>query len=235
MKEKPIIFNSEMVRAILDGRKTQTRRVVKNGYPNGYTYGGVNKFDEHIFYAKNELNDCLLRKCPYGVPGDRLWVREKFSTDPSEADVTYLADGEVKRFLTDWVNTDDDGFFYRHKSPKTFTSIHMPREFSRILLEIVSVRVERVQDIGTDDVFREGICDPLCQSTRILPDGETCPQCGWTRGASGIDGGSWVHWPRKDFENLWNSINEKAGFGWDMNPWVWIVEFKVLDESKNKA
>lgn len=254
MKERPIIFNGEMVRAVLDRRKTQTRRVIKpqleplgkTGWQwNGHTPGdkkkhgacctnGVGQDYEEI---KNYFSTFMQKSCPYGVPGDRLWVRETWcdtrdidnvgppddrpflKIDPMDSAGDYVlwrADGEVE-----WC--DDDGGDTEQSFWKP--SIHMPRWASRILLEVVSVRVERVQDISNRDALEEGIRCPKCGYINIDAskhlDHNLCP--------SDESEPSAVH---AGFKPLWNSINEKRGFGWDINPWVWIVEFKMIEPAQ---
>lgn len=162
MKERPIIFNSEMVRAILYGRKTQTRRIVKPqpiGIPDGAYCDPYNKNCEHFTFWTKDNKMCLPLgnvkikgketahwKCPYGHPGDRLWVRETFST--STKGWIYKADGhDLSRAL----------------STRWKPSIHMPRWASRITLEITNVRVERLQNISEEDARAEGwISKTLC-------------------------------------------------------------------------
>jgi hypothetical protein len=138
MKERPILFSGPMVRAILEGRKTQTRRVVK---PQPYIHADVD-----LVPLAEQLEDWRNKyPCPYGQPGDRLWVKEKFSTrerdnDPTPTGIWYWADGQVK--YGNWTR------------PKP--SIHMPRWASRIALEITKVRVERLDEITPSDVEAEG-------------------------------------------------------------------------------
>ena len=208
MIEHPIIFSDEMVRAILDGRNTQTRRVLRpqppqivdlepwyNGYLGGWQWrvmGGM---------EPAPVNDSY---CPYGTPGERLWVRETWFPlqDPntcwkegSKPDVVYRADhpqDEVTR--EDWASIGVD---------RWRPSIHMPRWASRITLEVTAVRVERVQGISEEDAWAEGFSDP---------DGAN-------RG--------YLDRARYWFHMLWDSINGKRpGCGWADNPWVWIVEFR---------
>ena len=200
MKERPILFGASMVRALLDGSKTQTRRVfkAKNGdvWPNKNDLPGMHQ---------------ILRNCPYGQPGDRLWVRETTHRrpmlhlltgeplDPKYDGGAYTADSR------DVLNPDgfDLSWWY---SRKTCPAIHMPRWASRILLEIVSVRVERLQDISEVDAVAEGVTMTRygCHEHRY-PD------------ASCITA-------QQAYRTLWNSIN--GGGSWDANPWVWVVEFK---------
>jgi len=144
MKEKPILFNSEMVKAVLEGRKTMTRRVVKP-QPPAWEWTSVPEYAEARGLT-TKLSNGKYVKCPYGAVGDQLWVRESFhytygypaNHDPS---IWYSADGEPE--CGDW--------------SKGKPSIHMPRWASRIQLEVTGVRVERVQDISVEDCLAEGI------------------------------------------------------------------------------
>ena len=203
MKERPILFNGEMVRAILDGRKTQTRRVIKLPYtvPDGWYPDRYNKEPNWTFWGPRKSADsgkCMLPTftCPQGEPGDRLWVRETWG--PCEGGFCYRA-SENPRALP------DDGRWH--------PSIHMFREASRITLEIESVRVERVQEITQADARSEGVesedfLNRLEHAACVAPDGAILPS------------------PRSEFENLWDSINARRGFGWDVNPWVWVITFR---------
>lgn len=178
MKERPILFSGEMVRAILDGRKTQTRRVVKFdwcGSANGLLHQA--SFDPAY-------------KCPYGKVGDRLWVRETWAKLLSGR-IWYRADGH---------SINDGGWR---------PSIHMPRWASRITLEITGVWVERLQAIGQNDAFREGV--------RRAADGR------WFNYAPD---GPTHNSARGSFISLWESINGPGS--WDANPWVWVIEFKRI-------
>lgn len=203
MKERPILFSGPMVRAILEGRKTQTRRVV------------ADKHMPHVFAA---ALPALHESCPYGQPGDRLWVRESFQP--------LFADGIENHWETNWktgkgyaisypatdgiqefVDADDN------ISSACKPSIHMPRWASRILLEITAIRVERLQDISEADARAEGISDGGC-----LNCGEPEP-CGCEEPAPDA---------RDAFCRLWQSINGEQS--WHENPWVWVVEFKRVQQ-----
>ena len=170
MKERKIAFNGAMVRAILAGQKTQTRRVMKNPpTPSAhFPWLGVKSLrGTHSFVYPNALPE-ILAECPYGQPGDRLWVREthsllEFSISGRAAPVWYWADG----------NKIPEGDYTRPRP-----SIHMPRWASRIQLEVVSVRIERLQDISEADAEAEG-CERL-DSDRDERDWKICPQCGGT-------------------------------------------------------
>lgn len=201
MKERPILFNGEMVRAILDGSKTQTRRVINpQPVPMGVSsYGGTRQGwnwkretfnrswndDDKAPYRKACLATMALAcVCPYGQTGDRLYVRETWRKNLS-GKIWYRADGKSVA----------DGLWK--------PGIHMPRILSRITLEIESVRVERVQQITHFDAFLEG--------AESKPSWITGPYC-----QSHVEG----------FRQLWDSINLKRGFGWESNPWLWVITFR---------
>ena len=198
MKERPIIMTGDSVKAILDDRKTQTRRVITHcSVPNSdlvdfreFLYVSENNdamSPNEGYYAlfkcnANQNNGVIYFRCPYGQVGDRLWVRESFHATDKGHKVHYKAkDGEPS-----WM--------------KWSPSIHMPHWASRILLEITEVRVERVQEITNDDVQSEG--------------------------ADTKDGLFFVGDKIFMFHKLWDSINAKRGYGWDTNPWVWVISFK---------
>jgi hypothetical protein len=218
MSDSPILFSAEMVRAILDGRKTQTRRVMKvQPWPdatvevgpyhphwidrNGESQPGPSTFGA-VWDHQDIVNggDTGLR-CPYGAPGDLLWVREGFAVQPElwadnhgPQPIHYTAD-QVIGFAgkPDQRQIED----YRSKP-----SIHMPRWASRITLRITDIRVERLQDITEDDARAEG-CDPA----RWIDETDV-----------GMEG------YREGFARLWNKINGPGA--WDDNPWVWVVAFE---------
>ncbi len=207
VKERPILFSCEMVRQILAGNKTQTRRVIKcTGQARKECAGApylAKPQSDKLIYREGCAWDSIpwrtlpISKCPYGGPSDRLWVRETFCCDDNE-----YPNGN-KEEMKNWM-------IYRASPPNPYTadnwkgywlpSIHMPRWASRITLEITNVRVERVQDISLKDCMAEGTGEPLGRGIEIITP----------------------------FQTLWNSINEKRGYAWDKNPWVWVVEFKVV-------
>jgi hypothetical protein len=203
-----------MVRAILDGRKTQTRRVIKYipdlGDPDRWC---------HKLESVNAFCGDFRRYCPFGQPGDRLWVRETFRMyplggDPGSETYNRLGSGVGVDYKIpdsegyEGCNFDEPDFCEAgNGNEKWRPSIHMPRWASRITLEVVDVRVERVQEISFEDAKAEG-----------LPVETVCT--GYT------NWGNEEHSKTVHFPKLWNSINEKRGFGWDENPWVWVVEFK---------
>ena len=213
VKERPILFSSPMVRAILAGAKTQTRRVVKQlqgmdpadvrlartqgGYPDG-----VRPVWECDFCEP----DIFSTPCPYGQPGDRLWVRETFDISPEPTGweghhwLTYVADG-------DRIEVDCAEFYMgRLKPGKRYPSIHMPRWASRIMLEITGVRVERLQDISEQDAAKEGV------GPGYVPNSLGSTTCvGY----------------RPMFARAWQDINGPGT--WAANPWVWVIEFKRIE------
>jgi hypothetical protein len=212
MTERPIIFSAEMVRAILAGRKTQTRRVMK--------LTSLGHIKAPIMYGRHKPdNPRALAACPYGAPGDTLWVREAVAHGEGlKYHVAYKADSQCGAWGWDGDGNplfsshghvlEGDagravGNYGMHRYGKRWTpSIHMPRWASRITLRITDVRVERLQDISEDDARAEG-CEPV----------------GWI---DETDVGMSSY--REGFTRLWNTIN---GVGaWEANPWVWVIEFE---------
>ncbi len=217
MKERPIIFNGEMVRAILDRRKTQTRRVIKQvtePWAMNPPLCAVRYGNEWTLSKCIHTDDipALFVNCPYGQPGDKLWVRE-----------TFQYTHEMNQ-----CSSEDSYAIYRATDPDWETmegwkwkpSIHMPRWASRITLEVTGVRVERVQDISKADAVLEGV--------RPAPDLDPVRLREYHTIMNSF-GKSLGHY-RYAFYLLWDSINAKRGYGWDENPWVWVIEFNRLEE-----
>jgi hypothetical protein len=208
MREIPMLYSTPMVQALLDGRKTQTRRVVKPqptkeficGYDIHQSFTGKPSVQLFEFYDTNTDSDTSQRwptddkgiKCPYGKPGDLIWVRET------------------------WMHSDDldEPYWYKASFEQDYSeekrkrmvglwkpSIHMPKAAARIWLQIESVSVERLQDITEEDAVAEGV-----ETLGLYP---------------GYDVSS-----RGKFEGLWYSINGPDA--WDANPWVWVIKFKVV-------
>ena len=234
MKARPMLMSAPMVRAILAGTKTQTRRVVKPQFvadampvemPATDPAGGwVVPGHSGTWWCEAAANPDDARRCPYGQPGDRLWVREAFVLGWPLRD-----DGIVDQF-DEHGNEKPQKTFYRATSPDLEwcdggddrpvptpwkPSMFMPRWASRITLEVASVRVERLQDINREDAIAEGV-RPLI--------GSNGPNY-WT---VATDFGS-VNAPTAQhcYELLWNLINGHGS--WDANPWVWVIEFKRLE------
>lgn len=200
-RELPILFGTEMVRAILDGRKTVTRRLVKflsRKNPNwtGYVKDGL------MLY--NGRNEPCIKKAPY-QPGDILYVRESYSE--LSFGYVYKADGE---------NIDHLGNVI-----KWHPSIHMPKEAARIWLKVTDVRVERLQEITENEAVKEGIYVSNCKGCNAPFGCDTCPDEGYDE----ID----------EFAELWNSTINKSDldrYGWDANPYVWVIEFERCEKPK---
>ena len=181
MIERPILFSAPMVRAILDDTKTQTRRIVKPQPAGEWAATGRSS-------------------CPYGQPGDRLWVREQHEFLMRYKNVRCLYRADMSEKIVEAP--------YIPKVNRGRPSIHMPRWASRITLEIVSVRVERLQDMHhkTNEFLAEGI---MLSPSELFPDVNTADKL------------------EREFIKLWDSINAKRA-PWSSNPWVWVVEFKRI-------
>ena len=210
MSIKHILFNPQMVRAILDGRKTQTRRVVKgienlNVYhaePAEDSYETLREWD--FFYGWSEngaLFDAIQSvKAPY-APGDILWVREKWSThyDGFHDDLQFCYGADDIDLKSECLPGENN---------RWYPSIHMPKEAARIFLRAKNLRVERLQDITAADIRSEGLtsmCAFVGDMEIALPE----------------------------WRNLWNSTIKKADlplYGWDANPWVWVIEFEHCEK-----
>ena len=203
---KPIIFSTPMVQAILAGRKTQTRRIVKP-QPSS----GIRK----SVFVKSGLEDGHGREIKQRYkPSDILWVRETFCEVPYEHNHVSIKGGYITI----------PKYAYKADSERDYTgiwkpSIHMPREAARIFLRVTSVRVERLQEITAEDVIREGIeySDSGPYHWHVLDTKLN----------------AWInfHFHDEAFKHLWDSLNAKRGYGWDTNPWVWVIEFERISRT----
>lgn len=206
MKERPIIFSAEMVRAIISGRKTQTRRVVKpqtqfwsEWYP--CVPSDPSEYKAKCYNSEQHFRKGIALDFSYGQPGDLLWVRETWRPWPHPEmwdGIMYKAD---EAFVKPLNLSDHEGFWLsgqcekidlRWRSPR-----FMPRWASRITLEITDVRVQRVQEISEEDAVAEGIADAAYHPN--------------------------------SFAELWDTINAKHGYSWESNPWVWAISFDVKE------
>jgi len=197
-RERPILFSAPMVLAILEDRKTQTRRIVR---------------PEH---AKLEPKE-RLTKCPYGRPGDRLWVRETFATlliSRKEAVVAYRASCPKDTF--DYVGAD--GSISRIRVEQWRPSIFMVRALSRISLEVTDVRTERLHELTEVDALAEGI-KPITGPTYFAPGQPTVYE---------IEGQQFET-ARRAFAFAWDGINGSRA-DWEKDPLVWVVSFRRLPE-----
>ena len=230
-KERPILFKGQMVRALLDGTKTQTRRIMKfqpydgaeviceEFHPTVIDRRGEEQPGEPVFGAWWADGDNALR-CPYGAPGDRLWVRETFAK----------IDGQTQPWIeTDYraSYTDGDRLGDRLGIKKRWTpAIHMPRVASRIALEVSGVRVERLQEISEADAVAEGLSMDVGQGARQndldirRAKTEEFRPLGC---ASAVDA----------YRALWESIN--GADSWNANPWVWVLTLKKVSETPTKS
>lgn len=206
MAIKPILFNTEMVRAILDGRKSCTRRLVKFFSGENPRWTGYIKDGLMLYNGKNE--PCI-RKAPY-QPGDTLYVRETWKKAPNG----YY-------YYEDWQRGDIADL------TKWKPSIHMPKEAARIWLKITDVRVERLQEMKPVDVIKEGAY-PDCWDC-LNTYGESGSQCcyGTEKQCSQCDE------VMMEWEKLWTSTIKKSdldSYGWSANPWVWVIEFERCEK-----
>jgi ribosomal protein L16 Arg81 hydroxylase len=217
--EKPILFNTEMVQAILGGRKTSTRRIIKKPYE-------IHELNNCIWVTHpKDFKDEYCRFVPYEPPytiGDVLYVRETwgirgFNDDEMTISVVYKADDSCAE-----IKLTEEGFrkYYDNMSesePDWHPSIHMPRAAARIFLKVTNVRIEQLQDITEDEAFKEGmtreIRNKFGYSSEESEETFNLIQC------------------RDTFKMLWDSIYFKQGNGWVINPWVWVIEF---ERSKNE-
>ena len=210
MKEHPILFSTPMVQAILAGRKSQTRRIIKpQPHSSAREIVSSNQWKGKDFVARFKYDDqdiyevTNLYRCPYGQPGDHLWVRETFSiigTEVSRDPGSYAIIDEAPQYVYKGQKQP-----HIEKLLKWKPSIFMPRTASRITLLITDIRVERLQDISNEDAIAEGI-----------NMGETpCIE------------------PMNAYAILWESINGKGS--WDANPFVWVIKFERIEKQENET
>ena len=204
VREHPILFSVPMVRAILEGKKTQTRRIIKP-QPQGDLLKMLGHYA--VFSDKHVLS------CPYGQPRDHLWVRETWTENDRGQNITKREWEDIYQLLD--LDTFCTEFGLPDASPRTakwHPSIFMPRDHSRVLLEIVEIRAERLQAITEDDAIAEGVTD------KAYPAGD------YDGGYVEHELGTWIG----GYMALWDSINVKRGYSWQSNPWVWVVTFRAL-------
>lgn len=216
MRERPILLNADMVRAVLNGSKTQTRRIIEWRRTR---YTEIAERDDGSKWPWSE--DCenggdIWHPCPFGQPGDHLWVRETFM--------------DLKGTGIESTTGQFEGFAYRADTPpgsygdmarkdyglKWTPSLHMPRKASRITLEINDVRIERLQDISQADAVAEGIKSGRCGN-----------ETSW-RDAFYVPGDNQPYFNAETaYGDLWSSIY--GADSWQANPWVWVIEFKRVE------
>ncbi|MEA5437320.1 hypothetical protein VBR56_10895 [Klebsiella variicola] len=212
MREKGLIFNSEMVRAILDGRKTQTRRPIK-WKQTRFTEIGEREDGSKWPWSEDAEHACdFWHPCPFGAVGDRIWVRETWNKYGGL--LTYRADH-------DWI---DDMRKETVCTAKWVPSIHMPRWASRILLEITDVRVERLNAISPEDAESEGL-----ERTNFTGFGDEPGLPSYPEPDVYFDPlkKQWKEYPPEAFAGLWESIYGEGS--WNANPWVWVISFERIE------
>ena len=218
--ERGMIFNGEMVRALLDGRKTQTRRIVKGTDSAVKFCKEWNINGEEVFVVLGEKDHTGMNpvlgaiSCPFGAVGNRIWVREAFRVHSRATDVaTLVYKASERNSWTEQTHRVPVAVCNKPATPEKWTpSLHMPRWASRILLEITDVRVERLNAINEHDALAEGVAK--------------------------LRGGFWKHYQpgwtqhqlsaRGSFVTLWKSIYGDES--WNSNPWVWVIKFKRIEE-----
>lgn len=250
MKERPIPFSAQMVRAILAGRKTQTRRVVdpqpeqpKHEHPD-YWLWRHRALDAGYCHTRTEaMTRLMLPLCPYGQPGDRLWVREAFRLPASLDDLSpngvaerclyvgYSAPWCPTQYEADQARISPQGWREFGSRPNTAVpgryrhARFMPRWAARTLLEITGVRVERVQNMQGQSPY-PGESDALAEGINRIHHGDGAYYYSAFRDEPHPK--NWCD-PTDAFRELWDSINAKRGFGWDANSWVWVIEFRTVE------
>ncbi len=209
MSEKSLILQGWGVLATLAGLKTQTRRVIKPQPPADTVRVGIGATGFARAFALDDADTAPVweKSCPYGKAGDTLWVREKWSVGTGDGvrtglNIQYASGPPWLKEVPEGHRDDALLVAGKHGYGTWRSSIHMPRWASRLFLRLKSVRVERVQDIGADDYVREGV--------EATPEGTI----------------------KVSFIALWNLLNAKRGYGWTVNPWVWVVEFERIEEPK---
>lgn len=239
MKELPILFSTPMVQAILEGRKTQTRRIIKNQPPKEFNRHCWFHAPIYGFTPDPEPSDNWHKiKCRYGHKGDILWVRETWGVG-SRPD-PFLGNVDGIEFKSDGKYIDEieslplhfyDDFDYGNYDKSGWRpSIHMPKSISRIWLQVTDIKVERLQDISDEDAIAEGVKSAGCEDQFLCPSKLCINEC--------VDKDSWWNYMAPDgedfpcftakesFESLWRSINGPDSL--QANPWVWVISFNVL-------
>lgn len=214
--ERPILFNTEMVQAILSGRKTQTRRIIKQKYENADIEWFTNKYGTRLVYMQNDVPEpvydtetgttkhkmiaCEEIKKPCNL-GDILWVRETWFYGDILDDNEDIKERGIYLYRADKQRNDID-----YELMKWSPSIHMPRKAARLFLKVISVKAERLQDMNFYD-WKVDFCPDYVEQEKALAS------------FTGHD------YMVQSMKNLWDNIYLQQGYGWDTNPWVWVIEF----------
>jgi len=250
MKARPILFSAPMVQALLDGRKTMTRRIVKPSVVEAIDWCGGGVDDEPATVDTFQLHWCVSRNdgkpvkeqwlissseyqeegvvpigVAYGNVGDLLWVRETWKPDVDDmtsgttfrADNSFITIENSEEAANKWIAArKPEEQHPQMKSPVWRPSIFMPRWASRLILEIIDIRIERLNDISEEDAISEGVIAVDVNDTTVYT-GDFVSEMVWPE--------DYHENPESAFSDLWQSINGPDS--WDKNPWVWVVEFKV--------
>jgi hypothetical protein len=204
VRERPILFSAPMIRALLTNQKAQTRRVVQPQPPQQVESVKVVEYSSdqnRIGRWSTQSHPEWIVTCPYGRPGDRLWVRETWRLNSEDYSPRTSIQGAFARDNVHY-RADEDWNVDAGWRP----SIFMPRWASRLTLEISDIRVQRLDDISEDDAAAEGVEPEVDEAWEDDPD---CPPS-----------------HRVGFRELWDRLNGPRGFGWDINPWVWAITFR---------
>lgn len=239
-KEIPILFSTQMVQALLADTKTETRRTIKpQPDENGVTFMKNAPLDWEAHYKEEwkpwkwdtEQGETIAKHCPYGQPGDWLWVRESFVSGFKMDDGCFAYDDEGNHIEKIWYKADGDlhnwwtgdSDFPSENIPWK-PSIHMPKAAARLWLEVLEIKVERLQDISEADAMAEGI-------EWQIKYPEDYPTLRYYRDymfknrfAAGM-----LFGPKQSFKSLWQSINGPES--WNANPWLWVVKFKIISKT----
>lgn len=213
--ERPILMNAAMVKATLEGRKTMTRRIIKP-QPEPHIELITNNLGKH--FADDFENNLIYFDCPYGKPGDQFYVRESMYYSKEHDNFYYSADNKG-------VGQEVYEVLYAHygNKKKTINSIHQLKIASRIRLEITRVRIERLKYISEEDSIAEGV--------EVFNEDGNLYYSGWMEGKDTWFDEPWK-WhcdhPTQAFYDLWDSIYFERGFGVEIDPYVWVIEFKRI-------
>lgn len=227
MSVKPILFNTDMVKVILDGRKSCTRRCVKYKYSNTEMKIRTDKYGTRIVEIQKDIEGETFGKNPDGSTWHKLLGYIEPKAPYKKGDILYVRETwcDDRQFTKD----DTPGqYFYKASSsddlePKWKPSIHMPKEAARIFLRVTNVRVERLQEMKDEDCEKEGLENFCKKCSTLFSECDTCLN----------DGGI-----KEDFKELWDSTIKKsdlATYGWDANPWVWVIEFERCEKPESEG
>jgi len=220
MSEKPILFNTEMVQAILDGRKTVTRRVIHLKYSNTHIEWKNDKYGKRLIELQNDVEGETHGRNPDGSTWRKLLAYRELKAPYTKGDILYVRETWAKipgassegGYAYKYKASDEGEYWSRVNGFKWKPSIHMPKEAARIWLKVTGVRVERLQDMKTVDFQKEGM------QANSIPD--------------------WWNIIEQKFRKLWDSTVPKQdldSYGWKANPWVWVIEFERIDYRKEQG